>query len=243
MRTAYLALLSSAALAAPLAAPLAQDAPGPITKFTADFGYVQTSGNTDVTTMNAGERLSWASGRFTVSQGFALVYGQQRDSVTTNNLRASLRTDYKIDKVFAFFIGAAFDRDKFAGIEKRFEEIIGVQAIALATASDTIRFEGGGSMTQQIPVAGLQQNFPSARGAGSWRHRFSAASYFQQNLEVIPNLQDTEDWRVNTEFSVVAPLSAMIGVKVSYVVRYDNLPQPGFATTDRLFTTGVQLTF
>lgn len=243
MRTAYLALLSGAALAAPLAAPLAQDAPGPITKFTADFGYVQTSGNTDVKTMNAGERLSWASGRWTVSQGFALVYGQQADSVTTNNLRASLRTDYKIDRVFALFIGAAFDRDKFAGIEKRFEEIIGVQAIVRATARDTIRLEGGGSMTQQIPVNGLQQNFPSARGAASWRRVFSAASYFQQNLEVIPNLQTPEDWRVNTESSLVAPLSALIGVKVSYVIRYDNLPEPGFATTDRLFTTGVQLTF
>jgi putative salt-induced outer membrane protein YdiY len=243
MRTAYLALLSAAALAAPLATPLAQDATGPITKFTADFGYVQTSGNTDVTTMNIGERLSWASGRFTVSQGFALVYGQQRDSLTTNNLRTSLRVDYRIDDVFAFFIGAAFDRDKFAGIEKRFEEIIGVQAIALATASDTIRFEGGGSITQQVPVAGMQENFPSARAAGAWRHWFTEESYFQQNLEIIPNLQDTEDWRVNSEFSVVAPLSAMIGVKVSYVIRYDNLPQPGFATTDRLLTTGIQLTY
>jgi putative salt-induced outer membrane protein YdiY len=243
MRIASCSALLSAALLLPIAVPLAQEAARPITKFTADFGYVQTSGNTEVTTTNAGERLTWQSGRFTVSQGFALVYGKQRDTVTTNNIRTSLRTDYRIDKVFAFFVGAAFDRDKFAGIEKRFEEIIGLQAIALAGARDTVRVEGGGSITQQIPVAGMQQNFPSARAAGSWRHVFSTASYFQQNLEIIPNLQDTEDWRINTEFQVVAPLSSMIGVKLSYVIRYDNLPQPGFSTTDRLFTTGVQLTF
>jgi putative salt-induced outer membrane protein len=239
-------LLAATALLLTLVAPalVAQEPPpSPITKFTADFGFVQTSGNTQVTTMNLGERLTQERGRWTFAQAFALVYGKQRDTVNTNNLRTSLRTDYKVDKVFSFFAGAGFDRNTFAGIDKRFEEQIGLTARVLAATRDTVRIEGGGSMTQQIPVNGIQENFPSARGALAWRHAFTDLAYFNQNLEYIPNLSEHQDWRVNTESSLIAPLSARIGLKISYVVRFDNLPEPGFSEMDKLFTTGIQLTF
>lgn len=221
----------------------AQDSASVVTSFTTDFGYVATSGNTDVTTMSVGEKLSQERGRLTLEQTFALVYGEQDGTVNTNNLRTTLRADYRIDRFFAFFAGVGFDRNTFAGIEKRFEEQIGLQLRAIAAPSDTVRLEAGGSMTQQIPVGGMQENFPAARAAVRWRHLFSAASYFQQQVEAVPNLKDTDDWRVNTESSLVAPISARIGIKLSYVIRYDNVPEPGFQTTDRLFTTGVQLTF
>ena len=40
----------------------------------------------------------------------------------------------------------------------------------------------------------------------------------------------------------MAPLSAGFGIKVSYVIRYQNLPDPGFLATDRIFSTGIQYT-
>ncbi len=234
----------SVLVAAVVAAPLtAQEAPEVVTKFTADFGYVTTSGNTQVTTMSAGEKLTQSRGRWAFEQTFNLVYGEQEGVVNTNFLKASLRADYTIDKFFALFITGAFDRNTFAGIERRFEEQMGLQWRAIAAPRDTVRFEGGAAITQQIAVGGAQQNFPSARAAGSWRHNFTAAAYYQQNVEFLPNLRDTDDWRVNTESSLVAPISARIGMKLSYVVRYDNVPEPTFRTTDRLFTTGIQLTF
>ncbi|HET8771841.1 MAG TPA: DUF481 domain-containing protein [Gemmatimonadaceae bacterium] len=225
-------------------AAAAQDVLEPaITKATIDFGFVQTSGNTAVTTLNVGERFSRERGRFTLSQAFAMVYGKQGDTVSTNNLRTTLRGDYKIDRVLAVFLGGGFDRNRFAGIERRFEEQFGLQARVLAMSKDTINLEGGGSVTQQISTDGEQRNFPSARGAISWRHSFTATSYFDQQVEWVPNLSETKDWRVNLESSIVAPLSARIGVKLSWVLRYDNLPQPGFSDTDRFFTTGVQITY
>jgi len=240
---ALAALASALVTPALLLAQAPAATPGVITKITADFGFVQTSGNTQVTTMNVGEKFTQQRGRFSLQQGFALVYGQQRDTVNTNNLRANVRGDYKIDNIFSLFVGGGFDRNTFAGIERRFEEQLGVAARLLAAVSDTIRVEGGGSVTQQIGTDGRQQNFPSARGAASWRHVFTPAAYFQQNVEFLPNMKESEDWRVNTESSIIAPLSAKIGLKVSYVVRFDNLPEPTFSKTDKLFTTGIQVTF
>ena len=235
------ALLAALLVAAP--ALRAQEAPAVVTKITADLGYVAVTGNTEVTTFNIGEKLNQSRGRWTFDQGVTLVYSQQRDSVITNWFKANVRGDYRIDKILAAFTGVIYDRNTFAGIERRFEEQLGLTARLVGTARDTVRVEGGGSFTQQVGTDGIQQNFPSARGAMSWRHGFTASAYFTQQLEYIPNLKETEDWRVNTESALVAPLSAKIGLKLAYVIRYDNLPQPGFRSTDRLFTSGIQITF
>lgn len=237
------AALAVSALLVTAPALAAQEADPVVTKITADIGYVAVSGNTQVTTFNIGEKLTQARGRLSLEQGVALVYSEQADSVITNYLRAHFRGDFKIDKLLAVFTGIAFDRNRFAGIERRFEEQLGITARILGTARDTVRVEGGGTFTQQIGTDGIQQNFPSARGALSWRHAFTAAAYFQQNVEYIPNMKETVDWRVNTESAIVAPLSSKISLKVSHVIRYDNLPQPGFMDTDRLFTSGLQITF
>ena len=217
--------------------------PAVVTKATADLGFVQTSGNTEVTTLNLGEKLTQQRGRLTVQQGFVIVYGKQRDSVITSYLGANVRADYKIDKVLAAFAGVGFDRNRFAGIERRLEQQLGIQARLLAGAMDTLRVEGGGSLMQQVGTNGTKSDFPAARAAAAWRHGFSPKAYFNQNVEYIPNLKDNQDWRMNSESSVVAPISANIGLKISYVIRFDNLPQAGFADLDKLFTTGVQITF
>lgn len=238
-RAAILALLLLPALAAK-----AQDASAPtVTKATLDFGYVQTSGNTQVATLNLGEKLTQERGRLTLQQGFAFVYGKQRDSVITSYIGGNVRGDFKIDKILAAFAGVGFDRNRFAGIERRLEQQAGLQARVFADAIDTLRIEGGGSLTQQTGTDGIKSNFPAARGAAAWRHGFTPAAYFQQNVEWIPNLKTTEDWRLNSESAVVAPISSNIGLKLSYVIRFDNLPQVGFSELDRIFTTGVQVTF
>lgn len=233
-----------AALAVAVAASAlpAQDAPAVVTKFTADFGYVAVSGNTDVTSLSIGEKLTQSRGRLTLEQTFGIVRGELNGVENTNLLRASLRGSYRLGAHFSSFAASAYDRNPYAGIERRFEHSAGLQFRPVASATDTLRFEGGGSATQQTSIDGTHQTFPAARAAGVWRHQFTPASYFQQNVELIPNLKDGEDFRVNSESSLIAPISARVGIKVSYVIRYDNLPEPGFRTTDRLFTTGIQLT-
>ena len=230
-----LPLLASGAVAA--------QTPSVVTKITADLGYVQTGGNTNLTTLNVGERFTQQRGRLSLLQQLNTVYSEQRDTVKASQLRLIARADYRIDQIMSVFVAVTFDRNRFAGIRRRYDEQIGIQARLLAGRRDTLRIEGGGTVTQEIKLDGVQQNFPAARAAGSWRHAFNRTSYFHQTAEFLPNMRDADDWRLNTESTVVAPVSSRIGLKVSYVVRYDNLPAPGFVDSDRLFTTGLQLTF
>ena len=65
---------------------------------------------------------------------------------------------------------------------------------------------------------------PAARVGADYKHLFSEIAYFQQTVEYLPNLSDTEVYFVNTESSLVAPLTTSLGIKVGYVVRFNSAP-------------------
>lgn len=217
----------------------AQDKPKP-RELTADVGYVSTSGNTDVSAFNVGEKLILRGGRWEHKQAFGSVYASQDGQQTSNLLFANWRSDWKFSPVFALFGYAGFDRNQFAGIARRFEESAGLSAKLLARERDEWSVELGLGLTQQTPVDSSTVTFTSARSATVFKHSFSKSAYFQQGIEFLPNLETSSDYRVNTESALVAPLSAHIAMKVSYVVRFDNLPEAGRSKGDRILTSGLQ---
>ncbi len=207
----------------------------------ADFGFINTSGNTSTTSLNAGEKASYTAGHWTLAQGFAAVYGKTGGATSAENLAATLRVDYAITPRLAFYGTGGWERNRFAGIGRRFEEGAGLSFKAVAAERTTLTLEAGASANQQRDLAGVVDNFTSGRGALLFKQMLNAAAYFQQTGEVLQNLKDGADTRVNSETALVAPLSARIAFKAGYVIRFDNQPQPGFKKTDRYLTSGLQV--
>jgi len=220
----------------------AQDVPSSV-QATTDLGFVNAAGNTDVTTLNVGEELLLSYGPWGIKQTFGVVYGRTDGTVATSLWRAGIRGDRAVGSRLGIYLLGAFDRNTFAGITRRFEEGAGVVVKALETPTDRLEFEAGAGLTQQRSTTNESTSFASARGAGTYRRSFSEASHIQLSSEVLPNLEESEDLRVNSAAELVAPISARIAMKLAYAVRFDNLPEPGFEKTDRLFTAGLQISF
>jgi putative salt-induced outer membrane protein len=217
----------------------AQDAPKP-REFTADVGYVSTTGNSEVSTFNLGEKLVLRAGRWEHKQQFGSVYASQDGRQTSNLLFTNWRSDWKFHPQLALFGFVGFDRNAFAGISRRFEEALGVSSKLLTAANDTWTVEAGLAMNQQRSTDDSSITFASVRSATTFRHHFTKAAYFQQAVEFLPSLEVSEDYRVNTESALVAPLSTHVAMKLGYVVRFDNLPEPGRRKHDRIVTSGLQ---
>ncbi len=233
---------AAGALALALTVPahlLAQDPPKP-REFTADLGFVNTTGNTQVTTFNLGEKLILRRDRWEHKQQFGSVYAAQDGDQTSNLLFANWRSDLALNKNFALFGFAGYDRNTFAGISRRFEEALGVAAKLLTRDTDTWSLEVGLAMNQQRALDGTTLNFASLRSGTAFRHNFTKASFFQQTVEFLPSFKISEDYRINTESAFVAPISTHISMKLGYTVRYDNLPEVGKLANDRIFTSGLQ---
>jgi putative salt-induced outer membrane protein len=212
-------------------------------RVTTDLGLVDASGNTDVTTFNLGEEMLAAFGAWGLKQTFGAVLGKTDGETSASLWRATLRGDRSFGGVFGVYLLGAFDRNRFAGIARRFEEGAGVVVKAVRSDANLVELEVGGGLTQQRSTTGESTSFASARAAATYRRSFSDASHAQLTIEALPNLEESDDLRTNAALELVAPLSQRIAMKLSYVVRHDNLPEPGFRKSDRVFTAGVQVVF
>jgi putative salt-induced outer membrane protein len=228
----------------------AQDAKKPPpTESSADLGIVAVSGNTSTSTVSANEKYIRRWGTWELKEDGGVVYGKTAGVESSNLLRLGLRADYDVTEHFATYALTVFDRDRFSGIRSRFAEGGGVAWKILANDADQLSVEAGYQYTQQGNLVGPDHDFSALRLASSWKHAVTKAAYFFQGVEYLPDVQDSKDYRVNTQSDVVAPLSAHVAMKFSYVVRFANEPPLNAAgtaplqKTDRILSAGIQLTY
>lgn len=224
------------------AAPLTAQTPD-TTKLAFGLGLVTTGGNTSVTTFNFGNSFAYIARPWVLSEAASMIYGSTHDTVNNDQYHLLLRVDHDLHDGVSAYVYGAFDRDRFAGIVSRFQEAAGVAWKAVEKPADLLTLEAGAVETQQRDVgSGSSSSFTAARAAATYKHSFTKAAYAQEAAEVLPDLQHTKNLRINSETDLVAPLSTVFSIKVSYVIRFDNLPPPGFKKADRILTTGLQIT-
>jgi len=209
-----------------------------------NFGFVNAAGNTDVTTLNFGENLMYApTKKFQVSEMASNVYGKTDGVESADLWHASLRTDSDLGNRWGAYSLFEFDRNTFASIARRFQEGAGVLYHPIRSATDTLGAELGLGLVEEHTTSDSDSTQPIGRVAGSYRHIFAPKAYGEELLEVLPDLQEGRQLRINSATTVVAPLYKSLALKASYVVNFDNDPEPGRRKTDRFLTTGVQLSF
>jgi putative salt-induced outer membrane protein len=212
-------------------------------KLSFGLGLVTTSGNTRVTTFNFGNSFSYISRPWVLSEAASMIYGSSHDTVNNDQYHLLLRADYGLHDGLATYAYGAWDRDRFAGVVSRFQEALGLAWKAVERPSDLLTLEAGLAENQQRDVgSGTTASFASARAAVAYKHMLNKTAYAQEAAEILPDLQHSQNLRVNSATDLVAPLSTVISLKVNYVIRFDNLPPPGFKKTDGILTTGVQIT-
>ncbi len=217
--------------------------PANLVRFTGDAGYVATSGNSSVQTLNVGFKVSAKLGSWAFNQQFAVVHGKNRGATVTSLWRGSIRADYSLTSTVTTYGSLNYERNIFAGLDSRVSSVGGVSAVAAEDKRNKLVLEGGVSLTAQrgIGLRGGDLDFVGGRAATSYVHRVGPKASFTQLVEFLPNFRESEDLRVNSESTLLAPITRQIGLKLSFVIRYDGLPETGFMTTDRLFTSGVQV--
>ena len=210
---------------------------------TVDLGLVSASGNANFTSLNVGEKLTRKLGAIALIENAKILYGRTNGATTTESYDVGARGQYPFTKRIGIYALIGFQRDPFAGLASRWFGGPGVAVALLQTAHDTLGVESGVTSTRERSTAGVSESFGAARSAASFKHLFAAKSSLSETLEWIANLKTSDDQRVNSETALTAPLSRQIGLRVSYLIRFDNQPEPGFKTTDRILTTGVQIAF
>jgi putative salt-induced outer membrane protein len=208
-----------------------------------NLGFLNASGNTSVTTLTAGDEITIHHHTWTYKQVLAYVYGKNDSVETANQLAIGLRAERAFGPRWGIYLGARYYRDPFAGIDQRFGEQLGALYHAIIAPKDMLDLEAGLGYTQERSTAGVENDFPDGRFAATYRHSWTKKTYFQESAEILPDLSDSRNYRVNSLTELLAPLSSSISMRFAYAVAYNNQPAKTFKASDRTLTAGVQLAF
>ena len=219
----------------------AQEPASDSVRVTGDVGFVAASGNADFTTLSFGEQFALGAPAWELNQDFSLVYSRSNGETSANQYRANGRIIRHIGPRLGLYTSLHYERNPLAGIPFRMEEGAGLTWKAVDGKRDQLDLAAGGTLVQQRSSVDTTAGFPAAQSQAVYQHSFNDRTYLQQRLEWIPDFRAFADYRLNWETLVVAPLSRRLAVRISYVVHYDNLPEPGFASTDLVFTSGFQV--
>lgn len=213
--------------------------------FVGNLGYVQTSGNTRLSTVNIGDKLTYRpSASWLFTQTGAVVYGKSAGVPSANQLNAGARADYFINPRLSAFGNFDYEANPFAGLAHRMQELGGLAWKALATPKATLSVDLGAGVTQER-TAGVDASFAIARFASAYRHTVGTQGYVEEAIELVENLKTTGDLRSSSTTTLVAPLTASIGIRLTFLMRYDAIPAPATPALKKLdttFTTGIQIT-
>ena len=231
-------ILLAAALSAASPSPLAAQAKKTLTL---DAGLVHASGNSEFMSANFGEKATWSKNRWSIAQNAKVIYGETDGARTTESYDADLRVQRELSPRLGVYAFVAYQRDPFAALASRWSGGPGVAVGLVRAARDTLGIEGALTQQSERTTAPLERSFSATRTAALFKHMFTSNAFFTQSLEWIANLETSEDYRLNSESALVAPLSSKIGLRVSYLIRYDNRPEPTFEKTDKILTTGIQV--
>ena len=230
-------LLTAIILAAP-ATVQAQDAKPEEKKgweTSANAGVTLARGNSKSFMATAGINTARKWSKDEALLGASGGYGESTDVQRADNVRPDDTTksaDYlkgfgQWNHLFTerFYGGIRLDaiHDDIADVNYRFTLSPLVGYYFIKDPSTTLAAEVGPSFVYE-QVGGDEDSYLGARLAERFEHKFKSGARIWQTAEIIPQVDDVENFIVNFELGVEAPLSKKSSLRVVLQDTYDNQP-------------------
>jgi len=217
--------------------------PPPTWSGSAGLSYLATTGNSDTSTLGFDFDLK----KIPHPWGFQLKtnYLKSSDSgdTTAERYGAEIRGDRKLGERWSLFVSGSAGRDRFAGFDFRGVLAGGANYKMLLGPSFLLDFDMALTWTKENRTA--EEDLDYAGGLASldfaWVPRKGTS--LSQKLQCFPNFDDTSNWRIFSETAFQSAIAGPFSLKLSYEVRFQNKPVPGFKKTDTTAKAALVVSF
>lgn len=209
----------------------------------AEFSAVVVTGNSESTTISLANTFEYAWERAelivdasalrteTTNLVFVNVDGDLTvndvEDVTAENYQVTTKYRRELSERFLWYGSLGWDRNELSGIADRYSAGAGVGWRLIETERQKLTGEVGATYVDETRVPGTdprEQTFANARAFMGYERKIGDDSKLTGELEVLENLDDTDDLRANAVASLTSTLTELLSLKVSYKVRFDNQP-------------------
>lgn len=235
MKRTLLAALFLVPSLAPAQAPPPEPAPPPpppLWSGKAELSYVSTSGNTSTSTLGFAGELAFKPDPWSVTARGAFVRAETDGELKARSLDLALRTGYKLSERVELFNLCSYFENSFSGIDHRWSDDVGAAWQALTAETHKLKVEAGVGYTKEWRTTEETRSFATGRVGLGYKWAISKTAELSEDLGVLMNLSQTDDWRVQNVFAVSASLTSLFSLKVSHTLNYLHDPPEGFGRTD-----------
>ncbi len=217
-------------------------------KATAELSYVVTGGNTATSAFSLGTNLTrkWARDSLTfktyILRSTATTYkrwavGTETDfhiveeasrNLVAENFLLSGAYERKFSSKLLGQLGASWDRNKFAGVDRRYMVIAGLGYAWIEKEKTNVKMNAGLTYSSRKYIGQETASFAGFRFDLAGEQKFSDKSSFSTIFVFDENLKEMKDWRFDWTNSLTASVSRALALKASYKMLYANLPATGF---------------
>ena len=193
----------------------------------AELSYVDTGGNTEVSTLSAKNLLKYAfSERWLASLKLSVLRGESDGERNAENYLTEVRLDYLFtDRAYSSAI-AGWSKDQFAGIDGRLYVGPAVGYKLLTEPKHLLLAETGLNLVDEQYTDDTDKDYIEGRLFSQYEYILTDRNKFSQSLEFLYNFEESKDSNLNSETAVTSALNHYLSLKTSYVIKYDNRPVP-----------------
>lgn len=201
-------------------------------------GLSVTTGNTEGRATSLGLKFEKDALRWRQVVQATEDYTRQDDVTSQNRAFASYEGNYKFaDRWYGLGIGS-WERDQFAGFDRRFSESLGLGYTAVNTPDMKLRLEAGPSYRQTRYITGETENKVGLRLATNYTWTISPGVDFSENA--IYYVQ-SDGSTITSTTALTAKIRGALSLRASFLYTHEEQPPLGLKRTDT--TTRVTLVY
>jgi putative salt-induced outer membrane protein len=213
-------------------------------KGSAELSFVTANGNTRSTTFSNKDRFEYNKDAWLAEIEAGGLRGTSKQQLIAEQYFASEKTGYNWSPQDYVFERFRWDKDRFAGVNNRFDASVGVGRKLIDNPSDKWLAEIGSGFVWEERLPGQPRNdYASGRAYSRYEHALSATSSFSQDALYVHSFDRPRDYRVKTETAVTAAINSTFSLKTSFVWKRVGLPPPGFIKDDTIMSAAIIVSF
>lgn len=204
-------------------------------------GFTMTSGNSDtmLATASLVGRREWSESRIELGVGGA--YGEDSNVANVQTLRGWGQYDKDFSERWYWLGRAELLHDSIAGIDYRLTLSPGIGHWFIKKENTKLSGEAGVSYVREDRDG--ERDYFALRLAERFEHNFNERVRLLQSIEILPQIDDFENYFVNFEITLESDLTEAMSLTLTFLDTYNNIPAAGRERNDIKFIAGLKYRF
>jgi putative salt-induced outer membrane protein YdiY len=224
------------------AAQTSTNPPPPKWESTAGFGLSITRGNSDTTlaTVNGQTQHKTPANEFIF--GGDAAYGKDSGVENLETFHAFGQYNHLATQRLYYGLKLDYLHDGIADIRYRFTVAPLLGYYLIKETNTTLTVEAGPGYVYQ-DLGGDKRGYATLRFAERFEHKFSPSSKMWQSFEILPEINDFNNYYMNAEIGAESALTKHASLRTYIQDTYYNVPAPGRLKNDLKLVAGLQYKF